>query len=113
MIDLSPVAGLAALVHLYVWGGIAWMMFCRAIRLGPDTRHIIHLSISGVGTLAIASAIAPLVPGWQYAVRPLDLLIGGALFALFAGFERSWRNGPPEGVAREKSAAPRCTKPPL
>ena len=113
MLDLSPLAEFATLIHLYVWAGVAWMMFCRVIRLGPDARSIIHYSVSGVGTVALAAAIAPLVPDWQYEVRPLDLMIGGALFALFAGFERSWRNGPPEGVRRENVGTPRCTKPPL
>lgn len=88
------------LVHASVWLGIAWMMVFRAIRLGPDTRWVITLAISGIGTVAAGYAIAPFIPAWQFEVRKLDLLLGGALFALFAGFGPLWHCGAPEVVQR-------------
>lgn len=88
-------------LHAYVWLGISWMMFCRIRKVGPGARVIIQFSLSAVATAAMAIAAAPFISDWQFTVRPLDLILGGSLFALFAGFERSWRNGPPDGVASE------------
>lgn len=94
-------------LHAYVWLGISWMMFCRIRKVGPGARVIIQFSLSAVATAAMAIAAAPFIADWQFAVRPLDLILGGSLFALFAGFERSWRNGPPDGVQSDMHRADR------
>jgi len=89
------------LVNLYLWGGIAWMMFCRAVRLGHNTKLTVIIGVSGVGTIAIAKAIAPFVPGWEHSVHPIDLFLSLALFVMFVGFGSLWEHGAPPGLTRE------------
>ena len=95
------------IMHAYVWSGIGWMMFCRIRKVGPDARQIVQFSLSAVATASFAIACAPFIADWQFTVRPLDLILGGSLFALFAAFERSWRNGPPDGVQSDMHRADR------
>lgn len=97
------------LIHAYVWSGIGWMMFCRIRKVGPDARQMVQYSLAAVATAAFAIAVAPFIADWQFTVRPLDLILGGSLFALFAAFEKSWRNGPPDGV-RSDAYAPRSDR---
>jgi len=92
------------LANLCLWGGIAWMMFARALRLDHETKLAIVLGISGVGTVSIAKAIAPFVPGWEHSVHPIDLFLSLALFVLFAAFAPTWAHGPPPGISREGKA---------
>lgn len=93
--------GFTEVLHAYIWAGIGWMMFCRIRKVGPDARQIVQLSLSAVATASLAVAAAPFIRDWGFTVRPLDLILGGSLFALFAAFEQSWRNGPPDGVRSE------------
>ena len=95
------VGGFPEILHAYIWAGIGWMMFCRIRKVGPDARQMVQLSLSAVATASLAVAAAPFIRDWGFSVRPLDLILGGSLFALFAAFEQSWRNGPPDGVRSE------------
>ncbi len=92
------------LIHTILWLSIACMMVLRAIRLGPDTRWVITLAISAVGTVSIGYAMAPFISAWGFEVRLLDLLLGGSLFTMFAGFGPLWEFGAPGIVQRFDSS---------
>ena len=91
------------IANLCIWSGVSWMMFCRAIKLDQQTRWLVTLSVSGLGAISAAQAIAPFVPTWDHNVRALDLLLGLVLFAFFGAFSTLWDRGVPAECQREES----------
>lgn len=88
------------------WAGVAYAGFCRAQKLGPNSRRGVRVGIGLLTTAGMGMLIAPIA--WHVPIAPVHALVGAALAAYFVSVQRAWRDGPPEGLV---NPAPRQTLP--
>lgn len=78
------------------WAGVAYAGFCRAQKLGPDSRRVVRLGVGLLTTAGAAMLIAPHV--WGAPTTPTHAVVGAALAGYFVAMQRAWRDGVPVGL---------------
>ncbi len=98
-LDLAAV-NLPQLMRSALWLGVAWMMLCRARKIGPDSRRLVNISIACAGAGALGEALTLIVPWTARQAMAIDLLTVGGWFGLLMAFSSEWAGGAPEVTRR-------------
>ncbi len=82
------------------WAGVAYAGFCRAQKLGPNSRRGVRVGVGLLTAAGMAMLIAPIV--WHVPTDPVHAVVGAALAVYFVSVQRAWRDGPPVGLVGPK-----------
>jgi len=88
------------IVYNIGWAGVAYAGFCRAQKLGPESRNTVRISIGLFTAAAVAMLIAPYV--WMIPMQPLHAALGLSLTCFFLSVKPSWDHGVPPAMNKKK-----------
>ena len=99
---------LLQVLNVWFYGGIAWIMFCRARLMNEQYSWWVSIAVALLGTVSMACAVAPILGLWGQSVSVLNVCFGGGVLIYQLIVMPAWVNSKSDFPPRYLRGAPRC-----